>query len=348
MKLPFSISNRSATALSRHSDGALSFADAGSDALLRVRERGLAIGDMLMDWTRVGGRWTTGRSSLPVRGGGFTLVEIAICIAIIGIALVGIIGILPYGMNTQRDTREETIISQDAGMLLPIITQGARNADDLTNYVYAITNYWTLYNADGTPTANSGALGYTYTGFPAPSPSTPAPPYPTGASAVLTNGVNIVGLLSTPEFVANLSGTPAYPTVPAVFNTGGFQVYSNHIIAYVRSMSGLATEKPPQDNSIMIGDAFSYRLVVVNAPIALDTNTFAGSLYSAYNARIWQNQREFRMTVYWPLLPNGNIGREPPLTYRTTIAGQLAGNYYNNQWLYFYQPLSFIVNTNLP
>ena len=42
----------------------------------------------------------------------FTMVEIAICLAIIGIALVGIIGVLPYGMNTQRDTREETQIGR--------------------------------------------------------------------------------------------------------------------------------------------------------------------------------------------------------------------------------------------
>ena len=38
----------------------------------------------------------------------FTMVEIAICLAIIGFALVAIIGVLPIGMNTQRDNREET------------------------------------------------------------------------------------------------------------------------------------------------------------------------------------------------------------------------------------------------
>ncbi|HLZ53286.1 MAG TPA: prepilin-type N-terminal cleavage/methylation domain-containing protein, partial [Verrucomicrobiae bacterium] len=39
--------------------------------------------------------------------GGFTMVEIAICLAIIGIALVAIIGVLPAGLNVQRDNREE-------------------------------------------------------------------------------------------------------------------------------------------------------------------------------------------------------------------------------------------------
>ena len=76
---------------------------------------------------------------------GFTMIEIAICLAIIGFALVAIIGVLPLGMNTQRDNREETIINQDATVLLEAIRNGARGSDDLTNYVYAITNYWTLY-----------------------------------------------------------------------------------------------------------------------------------------------------------------------------------------------------------
>ena len=45
------------------------------------------------------------------------MVEIAICLAIIGIALVAIIGVLPLGINVQKDNREETIINQDATVL---------------------------------------------------------------------------------------------------------------------------------------------------------------------------------------------------------------------------------------
>ena len=80
---------------------------------------------------------------------GFTMVEIAICLAVIGIALVSIIGVLPIGMNTQRDNREETIINQDATVFIEAIRGGARGLDDLTNYVYAITNYRTQYNPTG-------------------------------------------------------------------------------------------------------------------------------------------------------------------------------------------------------
>ena len=76
------------------------------------------------------------------------MVEIAICLAIIGMALVAIIGVLPLGMNVQRDNREETVINQDATVFLEAIRNGARGLNDLTNYVYAITNYWT---ADSMP-----------------------------------------------------------------------------------------------------------------------------------------------------------------------------------------------------
>src|SRR5580698_3501258 len=69
---------------------------------------------------------------------GFTMIEIALCLAIIGFALISILLVLPTGMNTQRDTRQETIISQDASELLEAIRGGARGNDDLTNYVYEI------------------------------------------------------------------------------------------------------------------------------------------------------------------------------------------------------------------
>ncbi len=78
------------------------------------------------------------------------MVEIAICLAIIGLALVAIIGVLPVGLNVQKDNREETLIDQDATVFIENIRNGARGLDDLTNYVMAITNSWTLYNANGT------------------------------------------------------------------------------------------------------------------------------------------------------------------------------------------------------
>ena len=89
------------------------------------------------------------RTRLPIivaaslRRGGFTMIEIAIALGVIGFALVAIMGILPLGLNVQRDNRFETIINQDATYWLEAIRNGAQHAsayddNDLTNYVYRI------------------------------------------------------------------------------------------------------------------------------------------------------------------------------------------------------------------
>ena len=271
------------------------------------------------------------------------MIEIAICLAIIGFALVAIIGVLPLGMNTQRKNREETIINQDATVLLEAIRSGARGSDDLTNYVYAITNYWTLYKPDGT-VKNNGVNGYSYETGPLSSPVIyPAGPY---SSAPLTNGANIIGILSTPEFIAD-SPADNYPAVPDRFYFNGTDCYSNHVVAYVRSMSGLAAEKPPQSaDSIMFQDTLTYRLFCVNAPMPVDTNVYNLPLaQKTYALALAANQRELRLTFYWPQHPNGKLGPGRQ-TFRTTIAGQLMPtNYYNDGTLYFYQSQSF---TNAP
>ena len=257
----------------------------------------------------------------------FTMVEIAICLAIIGFALVAIIGVLPIGMNTQRDNREETIINQDATVLLEAVRNGTHGANDLTNYVYAITNHWAFY-VNGNVN-NSGINGYTYTA--ASLNGTP------NAYYSLTNGAHIVGLLSTPEFT-DVAGLP----IPNVFYGGT----SNHVVAYVRSLSGLAAEKPPQNNAIMVADTFSYCIFCVNAPVPVDTNIFNLPLaQQQYVRQLSVNLHELRMTFLWPLLPNGQLPPRPTRqTFRATIAGQLLPDRNNNN-LYFYQSQSF---TNAP
>src|SRR3954462_8763358 len=71
----------------------------------------------------------------------FTMIEIAISLAVIGFALIAIIGILPTGLDVQRKNREETIINQEAAMWIEAIRNGAQGMNDLTNYVDGITNY---------------------------------------------------------------------------------------------------------------------------------------------------------------------------------------------------------------
>jgi prepilin-type N-terminal cleavage/methylation domain-containing protein len=155
------------------------------------------------------------------RSRGFTMMEIAISLAIIGIALVAIIGVLPIGMNAQQDNRQETIIGQDASVLVEDIRNGALGANELTNYVYAITNYWVQYNANGS-LGLTGVNGYTYAAASVPNT------YPL-LGEPLTNGANIVGLLSTPEFIIANGPNAGNPTA----NIYTQNYFSNHVVAYV-------------------------------------------------------------------------------------------------------------------
>jgi type II secretory pathway pseudopilin PulG len=283
---------------------------------------------------------------------GFTMMEIAISLAVIGIALVAIIGVLPIGMNVQQANRQETIIGQDATVLMEAVRNGSLGLDDLTNYVYAISNYWAEFDTlnNGGKVLNSGGVnGYTY------SSCSIAAGYLTVNGTLygtwLTNGANIVGLMSIPEFTFN-NGNPA----AGVLYTNDV-IYSNHVVVYCRSISGPAIEKPPQDNSILQQDSFTYRIFCVNSPPAPNTNDYlTPNGITAYDDQIFNSLHDLRLTFMWPQLPNGNLGsgRE---TFRTEVAGQLLhqplgsplGNPFSTIWyntnFWCYVPDTF---TNMP
>lgn len=299
----------------------------------------------------------------------FTMMEIAISLAVIGIALVAIIGILPLGLRTQRENRERTLINQDASVFMELIRNGIRATNspdaDLTNYVFAVTNYQTFFNPGAHPVVTNGF-----------------------DISVLTNNYRIIGVLSTPEFTDG-NGQP----IPALLTNLPNGCYSNHIVAYIRSISGLAAEKPPQGNSLLRVSSFSYRVYCENVPTQFpfppewdssvtynqhdkvfypfqDTNgvhvtywlaaTGNGNTgqtptnnpgfwaHDGYTQTIANSERELRLTFYWPLLPSSGL---PPMparqTYRTLVPGQLVAdtNTLAAANLYFFQPQIF---TNTP
>jgi type II secretory pathway pseudopilin PulG len=273
------------------------------------------------------------RSAVPCplrHAAAFTMIEIALCLAIIGFALIAIIGVLPLGMGTQRETREETIISQDATMLLEAIRNGSRGLDDLTNNVYAITNYAADYDNQG-KFLRSHVAGYTRAGA---SINSTAENW-----LAITNGLRIIGLLSTPEYTTAFPGS--FTNVPPMTDIFGSGYTSNHLYAFVRSFSGLAAEKPPQNNQIMQEETFSYQVLCVNAPMAADTNEV---IYPGYTRQLAGNLRELRLLFLWPQYPNGKIGPFRQ-TFRASVGGQLGMTNDSGQTLYFYQPQSF---TNSP
>ncbi|HWQ90936.1 MAG TPA: type II secretion system protein [Clostridia bacterium] len=248
-----------------------------------------------------------------IRFAGFTMIEIAISLAVIGFALVAIIGILPTGMNVQRENREETIINQDATVLINSIRNGARGGDDLTNYVVAISNYVVRYNAtSGAVDSTPGWLWHTYNG------SGPASFNP---GMELTNGTRIVGILSTPRYTPDPVSTNYYR--------------SNYVVAMIRSMSGPASEKAPQRNASVQELALNYRLITDISPAVPydpwqgqfrttnDVDYVAYSNHWAFARNIQSNLHNVRLTFRWPVLPDGRVGGFRQ-TYRTELSGRLA------------------------
>jgi len=267
----------------------------------------------------------------PTRGScqAFTMIEIAISLAIIGFALVAIVGILPIGMNAQRDNRHETIINQDASVLMDAMRNGERGLDDLTNYVIGITNYSLDFNP------GPGALsvwGYSPQGATLNGNSRPL--------LTLTNGYSIIGLLSTPKIVPHLNGI-------------GFT--SNHVVAVFRSLSGPASEKPPQLNPTIQEMALTYRVIAdvsdystnfydttwTNYTLAnLSTNDIATrSNYMRLVRNMYTNLHDVRLTFLWPVLPSGKLGSGRQV-YRTMVSGRYTNDPPTSPY-FFFQPRTY-------
>ncbi len=249
----------------------------------------------------------------------FTLVEIALALAIIGFALVAIIGVLPTGLNVQRDNREETIIVHEANYFLDAIRNGARGLDDLTNSIIRIRNDWTLWRTNETPWAK-GQSGYDeYTRTSSRVTSTLPPP----TEFALTNGSRIIGLLGRPKWE---------------FDPARRSYRSNYVVAFMHALSGAASEKFPVNNTNLLDLAFNYRMIVEVQPVPFaETNTpFARELGS--------NLRELRLIFRWPLRADGTSG-DGRQVFRTMTGGQLIRT--NEaaqplQPLFFFEPSTFV------
>jgi len=272
------------------------------------------------------------------------MIEIALCLAVIGFALAAIVGVLPLGLSVQRENREETVINQDGNVFINAIRNGELGLDDLTNYVTSLTNTWALYTDENRP-VRIGPIhvnGYTYTNSSSDGAKLPGY-FP------LTNGFGIVGLLSTPRYVRTTARNgPAY--------------YSNYVVAFVRSLSGDASEKFPQTNADVQAISFTYRLIPEIVPyadfdrnwtnftdLAITGNTNEITTRSNYwmvAKNLQTNLYDLRLIFRYPLLPNGNAGNGR-LVFRTTASGQLRStNMFNNvtppYQLYFFEPRTYV------
>lgn len=65
--------------------------------------------------------------------GGFTLAEVVLAVAVVAFGLVAVLGVLPVGLNTTRDNRDETMIVQDVEFWMNGIRGGRLSMDALNN-----------------------------------------------------------------------------------------------------------------------------------------------------------------------------------------------------------------------
>ena len=293
------------------------------------------------------------------------MIEIALSLAIIGFALIAILGVLPIGLGVQKDNREETIVDQDAVVWMNAIRNGSMGYDDLTNSVIAITNIVTTYRWDGN---TAQQLGQPVTNAYTPTTSYLGQNLPMIPAVPLTNGMFIIGLLSKPKL--EYSPDMSYLATPIPYSQP-FNFVSNYTIAVVRAMSGSAVEKTPQDNADILSGAFAYRMIVEMAPyVPVDTNSidlrFTNNLNTPqlYFDRInrahmvWNlqtNSHNLRLTFRWPMLPTGDVGNGRA-TFRSLIGGQFfhvnytTSNYQppNTVDLYFLQPPVYSASLQAP
>jgi hypothetical protein len=243
-------------------------------------------------------------------------------------------------LNVQKNNREETIVTQDANYLLDAIRSGARGLDDLTNHVLSITNFWTIYRTNVNLLAGeaweeirSGIDGYT---GPYINPvnlrllSSRTSYAPAVNDFPLDDGFSIVGLLSRLKF------EPVNPTDGNIDLNTTTHVRSNHIVAILRAVSGAASEKIPQTNTIVQDLAFTYRLV---PEVSVLPQADAGSPYAL---TLQSRLHEVRLKYAWPVLPKNALGNGRQ-TFRTLVGGQHSSQLVSNnaQIVYFFNPAAY-------
>lgn len=263
------------------------------------------------------------RRAVRCSSAAFTMIEIAIALAVIAFALVAIIGVLPVGMNVQKDNREETIINQDGPYWLEAIRNGAKGFDQLTNHVQRIGVV--LMDLD----TNTIVLSTNYAQYD---------------EAFNKNGSNIVGLLSVPKwFLYSYAGSPVK--------------YVVRIEAQVRGLTGSATEQglanpdfafsyllvseifQPAIFSAFVnpGDSTNYLASVLPDEIIARSNNWVR--VNATQAAFIRSAHDVRLRFQWPLVREGVPGPNRQ-NFRALAAGTLSSPETNN--LHFFQSQNYV------
>ncbi len=207
---------------------------------------------------------------------GFTLVEIAIAIAVVSFALVAIIGVLPTGMQVQKENREETIITHDAKMLIEAIRTGSTNLHNLAGNLE-----WIQFYTNGVGGASSAPFSIRW--------------FPTNS---------YFGLV--PPSYDNSFWAPAYP-MGSLFQTNKFQTKARFLANSGNQLALEADNARQLSFSYLVTSEIYPQRMAGGTPLVRSNNvhelrlTFDWPVYgtdtAANTPRIGKYKRVFRATI---------------------------------------------------
>jgi len=277
-----------------------------------------------------GPRWPKTSSSSNGRPAAFTIVDLAICIAVVAFALVAIIGVMPTGLQVQRQNREDTIMAQEGKLWLEAIRSGALGIDYLTNYVDQI-RVDTVRKLPQDTQYQHASNTYVYAGF--------------AGGVGFRNGRDIVGLLSLPGY---------YEWGHAPSN---FVLWATNTTAFVRTMTGSAAEKWA-DNEFALTYRLRSEVRQFSAVTGMNLDPDQAGLNEAQKearraailrgAALRMNLYELRLILDWPVYQRGDrleVGGNRKV-FRTLVSGSLALTnvaYLDDRHLFFLQPSEFVL-----
>jgi len=238
------------------------------------------------------------------------MLEIAVSLGVIAIAMVAILGVLPSGLNVQKDNRERTFINEDARFIIDALREGGEALYVLTNHVEAILRVGT--NQAGATVTHTLILPNIHFD-------------PTFVQSELGRPSGQVDLpINTPLFILAALSTPSGTPI----DTKNFAL--SHTVALMRSFGGGMMEQVQGASNDL---SFHYYLTIEVAPFntfyatndIINAGTGNGealqSLFRQYQVNVEaNNMHELRLTFAWPVLANGRVGVNRQ-TYRTLISG---------------------------
>ncbi len=144
-------------------------------------------------------------------------------------------------------------------------------------------------------------------------------------------------------------------------------VLYNHVVAYVRSISGTASEKPSPNygsiSNLASSFSFSYRMTSEVTPYwtnyfdpswvafgqaGLSTSEMvARSNYWMVTSTLQANLHDLRLIFAWPFTAQGTLPKTARgQAFRTLVSGQLTNNAPGSPW-FFFQPRTYMTNSLL-